>query len=65
VAGAGAAYGNQNVVVDLLAAASGEDRGRLVKYACYYWLLLAESPVPRCLFGSMPRRMETLPATGG
>jgi hypothetical protein len=31
-------------------------RGRLIKHARYYWLLLAESHLTRRLFGSMVRR---------
>jgi len=42
VAAAGAAEGNWNMVVDQLAASGGEDSGRLIKHARYYWLLLAE-----------------------
>ena len=32
--------------------------GRLVKYARYYWLLLAESHLTRRLFGAMVGRIE-------
>ena len=39
--------------------------GRLVKHARYYWLLLAESHLPRRLFGSMLRRREGLPLPAG
>ncbi len=39
--------------------------GRLVKHARYYWLLLAESHLTWRLFGSMLRRMETLPLPAG
>lgn len=39
--------------------------GRLIKHARYYWLLLAESHLTRRLFGSMVRRMETLPLPAG
>jgi hypothetical protein len=35
--------------------------GRLVKHARYYWLLLAESHLTRRLFGSMVRRIGSLP----
>ncbi len=35
--------------------------GRLVKHARYYWLLLAESHLMRRLFGTMVRRIESLP----
>ena len=39
--------------------------GRLIKQARSYWLLLAESHLTRCLFGSMLRRMEALPLPAG
>ena len=39
--------------------------GRLVKHARYYWLLLAESHLTRRLFGSMVRRIGTLPLPSG
>ena len=39
--------------------------GRLIKHARYYWLLLAESHLTRRLFGSMLRRIATLPAPAG
>ena len=39
--------------------------GRLVKHARYYWLLLAESHLPRRLFGAMVRRIEALPVPTG
>ena len=39
--------------------------GRLVKHARYYWLLLAESHLPRCLFGAMLQRIWALPAPTG
>ena len=39
--------------------------GRLVKHARYFWLLLAESHLTRRLFGSMVRRIETLPLPAG
>jgi len=32
--------------------------GSLVKHACYYWLVLAESHLTRRLFGSMVRWSE-------
>ncbi len=35
--------------------------GRLVKHARYYWLLLAEGHLSRRRFGSMLRRIATLP----
>jgi Transposase DDE domain group 1 len=39
--------------------------GRLVTHARYYWLLPAESHLTRQLFGSMLRRIWTLPAPTG
>jgi hypothetical protein len=39
--------------------------GRLVKHACYYWLMLAESHLTRRLFGSMVRRIEALAVATG
>jgi hypothetical protein len=39
--------------------------GRLVKHACYYWLLLAESHLTRRLFGAMLRRIWALPVPTG
>ncbi len=39
--------------------------GRLIKHARYYWLLLAESHLTRRLFGSMLRRIATLPSPAG
>jgi hypothetical protein len=39
--------------------------GRLVKHACYYRLLLAEAHLARRLFGTMVRRVESLPLPGG
>ena len=39
--------------------------GRLMKHARYYWLLLAESHLTRRLFGSMLRRIATLPSPAG
>lgn len=39
--------------------------GRLVKHARYYWLLLAESHLTRCLFGSMVQRIAALPVPAG
>ncbi len=35
--------------------------GRLIKHARYYWLFLAESHLTRRLFGSMVRRISSLP----
>lgn len=39
--------------------------GRLVKHARYYRLLLAESHLPRRLFGAMVRRIAVLPVGTG
>ena len=39
--------------------------GRLIKHARYYWLLLAETHLTRRLFGSMLRRIATLPSPAG
>jgi Transposase DDE domain group 1 len=39
--------------------------GRLVKHARYYWLLLAESHLPRRLFGAMLERIWALPVPTG
>jgi DDE family transposase len=39
--------------------------GRLVRHARYYWLLLAEGHLSRRLFGSMLRRIATLPLPDG
>ena len=38
--------------------------GRLVRHACYYWLLLAESHLTRRLFASMLQRIWALPVPG-
>jgi hypothetical protein len=42
-----------------------ETGGRLVKHARYHWLLLAESHLTKRLFGSMVRRIATLPLPAG
>ena len=39
--------------------------GRLIKHACYYWRLLAESHLTRRLFGSMLWRIVALPLPAG
>ncbi len=39
--------------------------GRLIKHARYYWLLQVESHLTRWLFGSMLRRIATLPSPAG
>jgi hypothetical protein len=39
--------------------------GRLVKHARYYWLLLAEGHLTRRLFGSLVRRIASLPLRAG
>jgi len=40
-------------------------RGRLVKHARYYWLLLAEGHLSRRLFGNMLRMIAALPMPDG
>jgi len=40
-------------------------RGRLVKHARYYWLMLAESHLTRRLFGIMVQRIEALAVATG
>jgi len=40
-------------------------RGRLVKQARYYWLLLADGHLSRKLFGEMLGRIWALPVPGG
>jgi hypothetical protein len=39
--------------------------GRLIKHARYYWLLLAEGPLRRRLFGSMLGKVAALPSPAG
>jgi len=39
--------------------------GRLIKYARYYWLLLAEGHLVRRLFDGTLRRMAALPLPTG
>jgi len=39
--------------------------GRLVRHACYYWLLLAEGHLSRRLLGSMLRPITALPLPDG
>ena len=39
--------------------------GRLVKHACFYWLLLAENHLTRRLFGAMLGRIAQLPIPTG
>jgi len=39
--------------------------GRLMKYARYYWLLLAEGHLNRRRFGAMLGRIELLPVPAG
>ena len=43
----------------------GKTGGRLIKHACYYWLLLAEGHLRRRLFGSMLRMIAALPSPDG
>ena len=40
-------------------------RGRLVKHARYYWLMLAESHLTRRLSGAMGGRIAALPVATG
>jgi hypothetical protein len=49
------------MVADEFAAAVVKTGGRLVKYARYYWLLLAEGHLSRRLFGNMLRMIAELP----
>jgi len=53
------------LVADEFAAALGEDGGRPVKHARYYWLLLAEGHLTRHRFGSMLRRVAAPPRRTG
>jgi len=62
VAAAGAAEANRPLVADELAVTVG---GRLMKHARYYWLLLAERPMTRRLFGAMLRRITALSVPTG
>jgi hypothetical protein len=39
--------------------------GRLIKHACYYLLLLAESHLTRTRFSAMLRRIALLPLPAG
>jgi hypothetical protein len=39
--------------------------GRLIKHACYYWLLLAESHLTRRLFGGILGKVAALPPPAG
>ncbi len=39
--------------------------GRLIRHACHYWLLLAESHLTRRMFGNMLRRILALPLPAG
>jgi hypothetical protein len=60
----GAAAVDRQLFADEPAPAVGEDGwtgGRLVKHACYYWLLLAEGHLHRRLFGQVLRRIWALP----
>ena len=56
---------DQALVADKSPAAAGQDGGRLVKHARYYWLLLAEGHLTRRLFGDMLRRIWALPVPAG
>jgi hypothetical protein len=69
VAACGSAVAGRRAVADEPTAAVGEDRGRLIKHAWYYWLLLAEGHSTRRLFEAMLRRgpegTPALPAPAG
>jgi Transposase DDE domain group 1 len=39
--------------------------GRLIKHARCYWVLIAEGPLHRRLFGQMLRRISALPVPSG
>ena len=65
VAQTGPAAANQALVAHESPAATGENGGRLVKHARYYWLLLAEGHLTRRLFDDMLRRIRALPVPGG
>ncbi len=39
--------------------------GRLIEHARYYWLLLAQSPLTRRLFGGMLRKITMLRSPAG
>jgi hypothetical protein len=53
------------LVLDQLTAAVGEDGGRLIRHAHYYWLLLAESHLTRQLLRACPYPKETESALSG
>ena len=57
--------GFQELVADELEHRLMKTGGRLVKYARYYWLLLAEGHLNRKLFGAMADRVWASPARGG
>ena len=61
----GPAAADQSLVAHESPAAAGENRGRLVKHARYYWLLLADGHLTRRLFGDMLRRIWVLPVPAG
>jgi hypothetical protein len=42
-----------------------DGRGRLIKHARYYWLLLAEGHLTRRLFAGMLRKIAALPSPAG
>jgi hypothetical protein len=65
VAAAVLAQANRDLVADRLAAAIGENCGRLVKRARYCWLLLVGSHLTRRLFAGMVRRIVALPLPAG
>ncbi|MGO9059933.1 MAG: transposase [Candidatus Binataceae bacterium] len=39
--------------------------GHLIKHACYYWLLLAESHLTQRLFTGILQKIATLPVSAG
>jgi hypothetical protein len=55
----------RELVADGFTAAVGEDGGRLIKHARYFWLLLAEGHLTRRQFETMVRRMAALPVPSG
>ena len=58
----GAAQENRPLVADELAATAGEDGGRLVKHARYYWLLLAEGHLTPGVRGDFAEDLGAAPA---
>jgi uncharacterized membrane protein YidH (DUF202 family) len=52
-------------LISLLLATIEQTGGRLIKYAGYYWLVLAESHLTRRLFAGMLRKIAALPSPVG